>query len=253
LGPKQLGVALRTGEWSHFNMRPEDPDEFNSTESNNAESKVSVALTFFQRLLHPEKLEQMRRDFITYLMNPVEFIKHVPNWDWMMLISFYVVFAATCGVAGGIVSTHFKLIFVGLIFTPIISLFTAAVVTGALYFTLIFFFHREPPLHQVFTIIMFSAFPTMVLMIVSHWVPPIIVVGLLVSGLLLIVGVTENVQIDRKKFAKLVGAVYVVYLAFWTYSTIHFQSEKEKYKNSITTPETRDVLKQEFEKTKEDQ
>ncbi len=169
-----------------------------------------------------------------------------------MLVVFYSGAAAACGFIGGVLSTHIAQMFSGLIFMPIMWLIAGFIASGLIYYTLTFFFHRTPPFRQISTVVVYASMPAIVLSIVSRWVPVISVVGLLISGLLLIVGISENFQVNRLRVAKFVGALYVLYLGFFIYNSIKFQAEKEKYKSSIATPDSRELLKHEFDQKQDE-
>lgn len=193
-----------------------------------------------------EKLGHLIRYLAAFARNPIESIKNVPDWDWQALVVFYIVMAAVCGALRGLLSGHITQFFSGLIVTPVMSVISATLVTGMVYYTLVFFFDREPHPRRIFTLILLAAVPAMALSIISHWVPFITLVGLFLSGLLLVVGVSENFNVDRKRFGKIVAAVYLAYFLFWIYSSWHFRSEKEKYKSNLTTPASLEVIKQEL-------
>ncbi len=193
-----------------------------------------------------EKLGHLVRYLTEFARHPVQKIKDVPDWDWPALVIFYVAAAATCGVLRGILIRHITEVFSGLIVTPIMSVFSAVLVTGLIYYTLVFFFDRDSSLRRIFSLVLLAALPTMILSIVSHWASIITIIGLFLSGLLLVVGVSGNFNIDRKKFGKIIAAIFVAYFLFWIYSSWHFRIEKEKYKNRLTTPASRQILEQEL-------
>ena len=193
-----------------------------------------------------EKLGHLARYLVEYARNPMQKIKTVPDWDWPALVVFYITAAAICGMLRGVLIGHITEVFSGLIVTPIMSVFTAALVTALVYYTLVFLFDRDSSLRRIFTLVMLAALPTMILSIVSHWASIITLIGLLLSGILLVVGVSANFRVDQKKLGKLVAAIFLAYFLFWIYSSWHFRIEKEKYKNNLTTPASRELLEQEF-------
>jgi len=65
------------------------------------------------------------------------------------------------------------------------------------------------------------------------------------TGMLLIVGLTEISQIEKKKVVQLVGGIVALYLAFWIYGAISTSYEKHTVKD-FATPESLDILEQEL-------
>ncbi len=194
-----------------------------------------------------EKLGHLVRYLSGFIRNPIVSIQKVPDWDWQALVVFYIIMAAGCGALRGLLSGHITQFISGLIVAPIMSVISATLVTGMVYYVLVFFFDREPLIRRIFTLVLLAAVPAMALSIVSHWLPVITLAGLFLSGLLLVEGVAGNFNVDRKRFGKMVAAIYLVYLLFWLYSSWHFQHEKDKYKSNLTTPASLQVLKQELE------
>jgi hypothetical protein len=166
-----------------------------------------------------------------YVKNPVQAMRELPDWDWSTLLFFFMSVAAICGFLGAIVSRHLLAIIPGIIVLPISSTLAAFCVTGFFYYTYAFFFHREIALKTLFTIVALASLPVLVTLIFSSWLIPLNLVGFLASGMLLVVGLTENTHVDRRKLMKLVGAIYLVYVVFWVVSTIRTHSEREEYKD----------------------
>jgi hypothetical protein len=182
-----------------------------------------------------------------YFRNPVESMRQLPEWEWSRLLFFYMTMAGACGLVSGIFSRHISQMISGALVFPISSTVGAFLATGFLHYTFVFFFHREVAIKTLFTIVALALLPFLALSIFSHWLPALNALGFLVSGLLLVVGLSEHTKIRRESIFKLIAAIYVVYVGFWIYNTIHSRHERNAY-IEMTSPEAIETLKKELEK-----
>lgn len=193
----------------------------------------------------PDYVQQGLQFLKRYLKNPVATMNALPDWEWPMLLGFYASVAGICGLIGGILGHHMRLIISGAIIFPISATVGAFVATGFIYYTFTFFFHREIEIKRLFTIVILSLMPFLAIQVFSAWLLPLNLIGFLVSSILLVVGLSENTQVDRRRIFKMVGALYLIYVAFWIYSSISQRSEKEKYKE-LASPEAIETIKKEM-------
>ncbi|OFZ12780.1 MAG: hypothetical protein A2Z20_06980 [Bdellovibrionales bacterium RBG_16_40_8] len=180
-----------------------------------------------------------------FLLNPLQNIAQLPDWDWPTLLAFYISMAMACGALAGIISLKITQFIAGLIFFPISAIVGSFILAGFFYYTFTFFFHREIAFKNIFTIVAFSLIPFFVVYTFSAIIPPIQLIGFAASGILLTVGLSAQTHIDRKKIIKLVGSIYLLYFIFWVFSMISWQSEN-KYLKDLATPESLEKLKSEF-------
>ena len=99
---------------------------------------------------------------------------------------------------------------------------------------------------KVFHIVVFANLPFMALYILAGLIPPIKILGFLITSLLLIVGLVENFQAPKRPVIKVVGGLFAIYLVFWVVQMINLAGEKDKVK-SLATPESLKILEQELE------
>lgn len=182
------------------------------------------------------------RDFVK---NPVHGMRNPPDWEWSVLAIFHASVTAICGALSGLIMLHPARFFSGLIVLPISSSLILAMVTGFFYYTFMYVFKREVPLKKIATLVILATLPFTALYTFSGYLPPISIAGLFVTCLLLIVGLTENTQIERKKITKLVGGIFAVFLIFWVYNTISNSREKKSIKD-MTVPGSLDILEKEM-------
>lgn len=183
---------------------------------------------------------------IQFLKNPVAKITQLPDWEWPVLVLFHTSLAAGFGFLGGLLSLRFGRIFSGLIIYPLSSLFIVAIITGFFYYTFLFIYHLEVDIKKLFTTVLFANLPNIFLSILAVYLPPITLVSVLASGLLLIVALAEITQLNKKKITQLVGILVALYFAFWVYGAISSVIDKRS-SHEFATPESLDILEKELE------
>lgn len=193
-----------------------------------------------------DQIKQLLDFLFHYIRNPIQTIKNVPDWPWPQLLICFVAIAAITGTVAGILSLRFSEIIFGLILFPISSLIGGALLSGFYYYTFMFVFQKQTAFKTLFTIVTLSLIPFFALYTLSKFVPLLQLVGFAVSGLLMIVGLTESTQIDRKKIIKLVAGLYLVYALMTIINMINWERENKSYKD-IVTPDSVELLKKEFE------
>lgn len=169
-------------------------------------------------------IQEFIRVFIRYIKNPVREIQHLPDWSWRDLILFQVAFTAATGVGSGLLRAQVHSILYGALIVPIMTGLTIAVGSLFFYFYFQVFLGRTLSFRRISTIVFFANIPFFIFQMVSHWFPPISLVGLAFAGLILIVGFTENFKLERQKVSRMIFAVYVLFLLLWVWS--HFDAQK---------------------------
>lgn len=192
-----------------------------------------------------ERFHEVIKYLIGFSKNPVRAIRTLPEWDWATLLLFVSASAAITGTLNGIVSFNFTQVISGIFLFPITSTISAFIFSGLIYYTFLFVFHRELSLKTIFTITALSMLPSLLVSVLSGFLPPINLLGFLASALLLSVGLSEHSHIDRKKIFKFIGALYLVYVAFWIANAITSHSERKRYKYEAM-PESLNLLREEL-------
>lgn len=183
--------------------------------------------------------------FKIYIKNPVQALRHPPDWDWNTLLFVYTASAAACGVLAGVISFRISQIFIGLIFFPISACVGALILSAFFYYTFLFFFRYEMSLRFIFTIVTLSLMPFFALYTFSVLIEPLKLIGFAATGFLLVVGFAENSHLDRKKIIKIIVGLYLFYFIFWGINMVRWQNETKQLKD-LATPESYNQLKKEL-------
>jgi len=185
------------------------------------------------------------RILLQFVKNPIEGMRHLPNWDWPFMLVCQAIAAAVAGVAAGIVSGSIARLFTGLIFVPISNALVTAVLSGFFYYTFSFVFQQPTSFQRIYLNLVFAQLPSLVLFAISPILPPLALLGPAATGLLLLVGLVDNLGLDRRKITRLLLGMYAVFVIFWIFNTISQRRSVEAFRDRAT-PESLDILEREM-------
>src|SRR5690606_25993302 len=120
------------------------------------------------------------------------------------------------------------------------STLVSFIVAGFFYYCFFFFLRRELPMRVLFSNVIFAHLPAMVLYTLSPLVPPLILVGLAVTGILVIVGLVENLKVPKTFTIRIVGGLFLLFVVFWIVNVIDY-TVKNKDLEKIATPQSMDI------------
>lgn len=201
-----------------------------------------------QQGIHPyrQKFYDVLQFLKRYARNPIEAMRQPPEWEWPMLLWFHGTAAALLGGLSGILSLRIGQFFFGVILYPITTTFIVLIVSGFLYYTFMFGFRHQMVPKKLVTLVILANLPVMVAAMVSHYLPPaVVLLGLPAACLLLIVGLGEHTPVERQKIIRLIGGIFTVFFIFWIYNTISY-SKSDKSLKELTVPGTLDILEKEM-------
>ncbi len=166
------------------------------------------------------RIKEILKFLPAFLKNPVEGIKRVPSWDWPTVILLEILFSATTGFLTGIVARHFLSVLAGLILAPIVGLILSAIISGLLYYACLFILRTEVEFRRVFVIVVLAKIPSQILSILTPLIKFITFGSIIVTALLLIVGISENFILERKRVSQIVGVAAGFALLYWLYTMV---------------------------------
>ncbi|GIL17776.1 MAG: hypothetical protein BroJett040_15270 [Oligoflexia bacterium] len=176
---------------------------------------------------------------IPFIKNPMEKIRNLPDWDWQTLILAQVLVTAISGALGGLINRSVLSILSGLIMMPILTLITTSISTLFFFYTFQIIIQKQVPYRKLFTVVFFANIPFFIFQIISGYFPPISLVGLAFTGLLLIVGFVENFQVPRKLVIRLIAALYVVFFLIWLWGRLDTMKLDKQWRAEESAPEVR--------------
>jgi len=182
---------------------------------------------------------EVKKTLVQFLRHPMTEIKNVPDWHWPRIIGLHVVVTAFTAALTGLVEQKlsFSILF-GLFLTPLFTLITFGIMTLFFYYCFQIFAERTISIRKLFTIILFASIPQLFLRIIEAYVPPITLVGMAFTALLLMVGFVENFLLPRKLIVRLIAILYAILFTIWIWDQItSSRMEKNWSHDRIEAPE----------------
>jgi hypothetical protein len=180
-----------------------------------------------------------------FFKNPVQGMRHLPDWQWPEMLILQAAFAAICAVLTNAVGRHWLLMLTGLIIGPLTQLLVVSISAGFFYYIFLFFFKREIPYRAIYLHLIFAAVPALILNILSPMLPPVLLIGASASLLLLFVGFVDNFHLDPARLRKLLGGLLAIYATMWIIQMIGSTSRHHRLRERAT-PESLDILEKEL-------
>jgi hypothetical protein len=182
-----------------------------------------------------------------FLKNPIEGMKNLPHWGWAETLILQACFAAICGVLKSLVERNWLGAFFSIILTPLSALLMTAIFCGLFFYIFYFFFNRQLSFHRLYIHFIFASIPIMITSTISYFLPPINLLGVVTTALLLFVGFCHEFALPREKVKKLLAIFVLVYLVIWISQLIQLTSRKENFRMKAT-PESLDILEKDMQK-----
>jgi hypothetical protein len=180
-----------------------------------------------------------------FFKNPVQGMRALPQWEWPETLILQALFAASCAVLGKLIERDFIGLLLSLVIAPIAFILCVAIGTGFFYYVFKFFFAREVPFRQIYMHVLFAAIPTLIVSIIASLIPPIMLLGVVGTMILLGVGFVANFQLPARKVRNMLLGLLALYTVFWVISLVG-TSTKQKSIRVRATPESLDILEKEL-------
>lgn len=171
----------------------------------------------------PNAGDSIKQDILLirdFLKNPIQKIRQPLSWSWKRTVLIYAIMSWVSGILNGLIPPNVYNIAFGIFFLPLISLVTSHILTGFFFYYFQVFEKREENFLSLFHLVVLANIPFLITHTLSSLVPPITLIGLAFSALLLIVGLTDNFKLDKRKSIRLVVLLYVMVFAVWLWEKI---------------------------------
>lgn len=179
--------------------------------------------------------DSFRRQFELTLKFLFEFLKHplqrmtaLPDWGWSHLTLVLIGTSLVSGTLNGIVSLSLYQFIYGLFVLPTTCLITDFVLTSFMYYYFQVFEKRAVSFRKLWTLVIFASIPFFLFQAIASLVPPITLIGLAFSGLLLVVGLSENFKLEKKRALRLVVLLYLMVFSVWLWDKTRFSSHDRR-------------------------
>lgn len=174
--------------------------------------------------------------FISYMRNPIQGIRHLPDWSWPELIIHQLIITAATGALAGFVQSSFLSTLHGLVIIPLITAVLISVSGLFFYFFFQIFAGRTLSLRKIMTLIFFANVPYFIFQTISFWFPPVSLIGLAFTGLILITGLVDGFDLPRRLVARTVISLYLLFMLVWLLSRIDAINFERSMDNELKAP-----------------
>lgn len=164
--------------------------------------------------------KEIAQRLLRFIKNPVKEITLLPDWSWPQLIILNALIAVASGVLSGLIPPNFYKIVGGLIISPFVSTVMNGLMSLFLYYYFQVFEYKTVSLRKLFTQTFFASIPFFIFQAGAELIPPISIVGFAFTALLMVVGLVENFQVDKKRAIKLMAAILSVVFIVWLWNRI---------------------------------
>lgn len=178
-------------------------------------------MSFFNNLQYKTKKSVVF--LIWFFKNPIEHIKRLPKWSLRNILLVHFIFSIISGSLAGIISLKIWNILFGVLAFPFVSMALTLVLGSLIYYYLQVFEKRSVDFVQLLSLVVFANFPFFIFQIASNYVPIVSIIGLLFTGFLLIVGLTENFKMTKKRAVRLVGTLWFMIFLVWLFNRLNVQ------------------------------
>jgi len=175
---------------------------------------------------------EIRISIVTYLRHPVREIRRLPDWPWRRILLAQILLTMVTGAVSGLVHHSVLSILAGLIQTPILTLITTSVTTLFFFYVFQVFQNQFVSFRELYLSIFFANIPFFVFQVISDYFPPILLIGLGFSALLLIVTFVANFKISRAFASRLIGGVYAILVVLHLLAWVNNEHWTQKWKHS---------------------
>lgn len=150
-----------------------------------------------------------------FFRHPIEEIARLPQWSLPRTLLTQAACAAASGLLTGLFPPGLWKIMQGLIFFPILISVMSLLFGCFLYYYFQLFERRTVSFARLMTLIFFTNLPYFLFHIASAIFPPADIIGLGMGALLLVVGLTENFGLEKRRSLRLIGFIFGLLFLLW--------------------------------------
>jgi hypothetical protein len=175
------------------------------------------------------------------LRNPIQEIQNLPQIEWKTLIIFQFLLSLVSVVVAHLLAP-FSVSFSNVLVSLFSSLLAMGLGSTFLFYYFLILYKKNLEFIKIFSLLLFAHIPFAIFHLASYFFPPADIIGLGISGILMIVGLTENFSVPKKLATQLIIVIYSLLSVFWIIQYIAFY----QYSQS-TDPQDLDKMEREVQ------
>lgn len=169
-------------------------------------------------------LKQRIRDSVTALKNfarhPLDEVARLPDWSFKHVAVVQLIIAAVSGVLAGFMDPGFWKILQGLILFPVFALILNLLLSSFFYYYFQIFERRTVSFQKLFALVFFASLPFFLFHVASYVFVIADLFGLAMTAVLLVIGLTENFQLHKKRSLRLIAVIFSLLFLLWVMERI---------------------------------
>jgi hypothetical protein len=151
----------------------------------------------------------------SFLRRPLQSLQSEGLWDYQRSLVFLALASILSGLLAGLIQRSVGHAIVSVVTLPFLSAIAAVVIATLLYYVIHFVHQRQVDKALLFQVVAVSLFPFLIFRVVHSFVPPVTLLGLAATCALLIVGLTDRLQLPRRSMIKIISIFFGLYLVYW--------------------------------------
>lgn len=171
-----------------------------------------------KKIFNLESLPECFYYLVHFLKSPIESIKTIPQWTWKDIFLVHFTLSALSGFVAGVFKINLYTIVLGLFIMPFISLIGTALLSSFIYYFFQIFEGKTIEFRRIATLAVLANFPFYLFQIAGEYLPPATLVGFAFSGILFIVGLTENFGMAKRRSIQLIGFLFCLIFVIWVWN-----------------------------------
>jgi hypothetical protein len=152
---------------------------------------------------------------IQFAKNPVQGIQSIPRLSWPAIFSLQAGSAMISGALVGLIEENFLDFLIGIFIFPASSLALSLIFGFFIYYYFSFIQGTKLEFRRLYAVVVFANLPYFILHSVAGFLPPVDLIGFAFASILLIVGLVEQFNLERRRVIQLVLALYFLFFIIW--------------------------------------
>lgn len=171
-----------------------------------------------------------------FLSDPIGMMRVPMRLTWSAAISLQAGCAILSGVVAGAFAQSFGDFLAGLLIFPIASVAIGVLFSLYFYYLFSLFFSTFLDFRRLHSIVVVSTVPYFALHSISGFLAPIDLIGFALTSLLLVVGLVEQFNLEKRMVMKVVGALYTVFFLVWGVAQIQTSGVEPPTRIPLSAP-----------------
>lgn len=151
----------------------------------------------------------------SFFRHPLEEVARIPEWSLQRTLLTQATLAAFSGFLAGLFPPGIWRIIQGMILFPFLVTVMGALLASFFYYYFQIFERRTVAYGKLLTLIAFCSFPFFLFHIASALFAPSDLFGLAMMSILLVIGLTENFGLQKRRSIRLIGVIFGLLFLIW--------------------------------------